>query len=66
MPVTRPFTTVAAALLLLQTPPTSVLVSMIIDPTQTPDGPEIVPAVARATIVIGFEAVVVPKLFVTA
>lgn len=45
-PVTKPPDTVALLLLALHTPPDVELVSDIVDPMQTAEGPAIVPALA--------------------
>jgi hypothetical protein len=55
IPVTTPPATLAEELLLDQTPPVAGSVSVIVDPTQTLDGPDIVPAVRNnpmATILV--------------
>ena len=57
-PVTMPPVTVAVALLLLHAPPMAGSVSIIVDPTHTPDGPDMVPAFGAGLIVIIFDAVV--------
>ena len=57
--------TVALVLMALQIPPAAVSVNIIDDPAQTLDGPVITPACAVESIVIAFEAVVVPHKLVT-
>lgn len=54
-----------AALLLLQLPPLTASVNVIVDPVQTLAGPLIVPAVGAAVIVTAVVADAVPQLLVT-
>jgi len=66
-PVTTPvLLTVARAVLeLLHTPVEDVSESVIVEPTQTDDAPEIAPASGRALTVTALVTVVVPQLLVT-
>jgi hypothetical protein len=57
--------TMALALLDVHTPPGAELVSVMPEPKQTAEGPDIVPATGGATIVMIFTADVTPHTFVT-
>ena len=59
------FTVAIAALLLLQVPPLTELVSAVLEPIQTVDEPLIVPAVAAEVIVTATVAIPVPHAVVT-
>ena len=66
-PVTAPVTlTVATAVLLeLQVPPEAPSTRVIMSPTHTEYGPEMLPPDASVSIATGIEAETVPQLFVT-
>ncbi len=64
-PVTTPAVTVAWALLLLQVPPATPSVIVIVASAHTPVAPVIVPASGMGLIAISFVAVAVPQLLVT-
>ena len=66
MPVTTPEVTVAFALLLVQAPPLTPLVSVILDPTQTLEAPVILPALGSGLTVTIRVVVPAPKLPVAA
>lgn len=67
-PLTTPvagLTVAKAALLLLQVPPLTASVNVMVEPAHTDDGPLIAPAVGAAVIVTVVVAVAVPQLLVT-
>jgi len=64
-PVTMPADPIVAeALLLLQRPPATLFVKVIVAPGHTEDGPEITPGETAAPIVTTFVATAVPQLLV--
>lgn len=67
-PVTLPVTgsTVATAVVLLvQLPPETLLLNIILDPIHTDEAPLMVPALATGLTVMVAEAVAEPQIFVT-
>jgi hypothetical protein len=66
IPVTSPpGVTDTLVLLLLQVPPVMASVSVVVEPTQTPGAPAIVPASGVALMVIFFVAITDPQALAT-
>ena len=64
--ITGIWTTVATdVVLLLQVPPDTLLLNMMVDPTHTEEAPLIVPALGTGFTVMVADAVVDPQIFVT-